>query len=192
MGGVPVGAPTGHTVDMTRAATDAIVDENDPTTWVQKPERVTNPFAALTKIHHLAPRFIGSLPPTPPPVDDEVWVDRHLRPAERALWVQLSNQDRRHSIAVARRFVEVRPHATRAEIAGAVLHDVGKIECGLGPFGRVVATLVGPRTPRFASYHDHEDIGARLVADADADPVTVQLVAGEGPAFGDLHRCDHA
>jgi hypothetical protein len=114
----------------------------------------------VTKAWHLAARFATSLPPTPPSVDDEVWVDEHLLAGERSLWVQLSNQDRRHSAAVARRFVHVRPDATRAEIAGAILHDVGKIECGLGTFGRVVATLVGPRTRAFAAYHDHEAIGA--------------------------------
>ena len=168
------------------------VDDNDPSTWVQKPERITNPLMAATKLHHLIPRFIGSLPPTPPSVDDEVWVDRHLLSGERALWIQLSNQDRRHSVAVARRFVDVRPHATRAEIAGAILHDVGKIDCGLGPFGRVIATLVGARTARFASYHDHEELGAAMVAAAGSDPATVQLVAGDGPVYGDLHRCDHA
>ena len=79
------------------------VDENDPSTWVQKPERITNPWMALTKLHHLVPRFIGSLPKTPPSVDDEVWVDRHLLAGERALWIKLSNQDRRHCVALARR-----------------------------------------------------------------------------------------
>ena len=169
-----------------------VVDESDPSTWAQKPERITNPLMAATKLHHLVPRFIGSLPPTPPPVTDEVWVDTHLLPGERSLWVQLSNQDRRHSVAVARRFVGVRPRATRAEIAGAILHDVGKVDCGLGPFGRVVATLVGARTPRFASYHDHEDLGAEMLSAAGSDAATVQLVSGVGPAFGDLHQCDHA
>lgn len=168
------------------------VDATDPSTWVQKPERITNPLRAVTKLHHLAPRFIGSLPPTPPDVADEVWVDQQLLPGERALWVQLSNQDRRHSITVARRFVNVRPQATRAEIAGAILHDVGKVDSQLGPVGRVVATLVGARTPRFASYHDHEDLGAEMLSAAGSDAATVQLVAGEGPAFGDLHQCDHA
>ena len=57
-----------------------------------------------------------------------------------------------------------RPAADRAEVAGALLHDVGKVEAGLGTFGRVVATVVGPRTERFRTYHDHEAIGARLAA----------------------------
>ncbi len=145
-----------------------------------------------TKVWHLAARFVTSLPPTPPSVDDEVWVDEHLLAGERTLWVQLSNQDRRHSAAVARRFVAARPVATRAEVAGAILHDVGKIECGLGTFGRVVATLVGPRTASFAAYHDHEDIGAAMAAAVGSDPATVELIAQRGPAFADLNASDHA
>lgn len=150
--------------------------------------RLLNPVA----FWHLAARFVTSLPPTPPPIEDELWVDDHLLPGERALWTQLSNQDRRHSALVGRRFAEVRPSATRAEIAGAILHDVGKIECRLGTLTRVVATVVGPRTKRFAAYHDHEAIGARMTADVGSDPATVELIAGHGPAFDALEDSDHA
>ena len=146
----------------------------------------------LVSMWHLAARFVTSLPPTPPSVVDEVWVDRHVLAGERELWVQLSNQDRRHSAAVARRFVVARPEATRAEIAGAILHDVGKIECGLGTFGRVVATLVGPRTAAFRAYHDHEEIGAELARRAGSEPATVELIAQRGPAFAALDASDDA
>jgi hypothetical protein len=88
--------------------------------------------------------------------------------------------------------VAARPEATRAEVAGAVLHDVGKIECGLGTFGRVAATLVGSRTPSFAAYHDHEAIGSELARAAGSDPVTVELIAQRGPAFAALDASDHA
>jgi hypothetical protein len=148
-----------------------------------------NPF---TKLWHLTARFVTSLPSTPPSVEDEVWVDEHLLAGERDLWVQLSNQDRRHSAAVARRFVECRPGATRAEIAGAILHDVGKIECGLGTFGRVAATLIGPRTRSFRAYHDHEKIGAAMAQRVGSELTTVELIAQRGPAFGALDDSDHA
>ena len=151
-----------------------------------------NPVNPAVKMWHLAARFATSLPPTPPPIVDEVWVDEHLLPGERSLWVRLSNQDRRHSAAVARRFVRQRPQATRAEIAGAILHDVGKIECGLGTFGRVAATLVGPRTTAFAAYHDHEAIGAAMAQAAGSEPATVALIAQRGPAFAALRASDHA
>jgi hypothetical protein len=147
----------------------------------------------ITKAWHLTARFVTSLPPTPPSVADELWVDDHLSARERALWVQLSNQDRRHSASVARRFVEVRPEATRAEIAGAILHDVGKIDCGLGTFGRVLATLVGDRGPAsFRAYHDHEEIGAEMARRAGSDDATIALIAQRGPAFDALEASDHA
>jgi putative nucleotidyltransferase with HDIG domain len=146
----------------------------------------------LVTLWHLTARFVTSLPPTPPSVDDEVWVDRHLSDGERSLWVQLSNQDRRHSVTVARRFVIERPSATRAEIAGAILHDVGKTACGLGTFGRVLATLAGPRTASFRAYHDHEEIGAEMARRVGSDPATVDLIAQRGPAFDALEACDHA
>jgi len=141
---------------------------------------------------HLVARFFTSLSTAPPAQADEAWVAEVLTPPEQALWVQLSNQDRRHSALVARRFAARRPAATRPELAGAILHDVGKIECGLGTFGRVAATLIGPHGRRFRAYHDHEEIGARLAAHAGSDPATVELIAGRGPAFDDLVACDHA
>lgn len=153
---------------------------------------MSRPLHVLTKPHHLALRFFGSLSAAPPRVGDEVWAEDHLLPAEITLWRRMPNQDRRHSIKVARRFVGLRPGATRAEIAGALLHDVGKIECGLGTWGRVVATVVGGRTERFRTYHDHERIGAELTSIAGSDPVTVDLVAERGPAYDLLQRCDRA
>ena len=147
----------------------------------------------IRKVWHLTARFVTSLPPTPPSIADELWVDDHLSVGERSLWVRLSNQDRRHSALVARRFVEVRPEATRAEIAGAILHDVGKIDCGLGTFGRVLATLVGDRGPAsFRAYHDHEEIGAEMARRAGSDEATVALIAQRGPAFDALEASDHA
>ena len=140
---------------------------------------------------HLVARFFTSLSNRPPSVAAELWAEQHLSTAERRLWVRMSNQDRRHSVGVAQRFVEVRPGATGAEIAGALLHDVGKIACGLGTFRRVVATLVGPRTSNFRAYHHHEKIGAELAAGAGSDPATVELIAGCGPAFDDLEHVDH-
>jgi hypothetical protein len=110
--------------------------------------------------------------------------------SEWALWVQMGVADRRHAVLVARRFVDRRPAATRAEMAGVLLHDIGKIDAGLGTLARVVATVVGPRTDRFQRYHDHERIGAGLLEAAGSDPVTVALVAGAGDAFADLRAAD--
>jgi len=139
---------------------------------------------------HLSRRFFTSLSSSPPSVEDERWVADHLLSAERVLWERMGNADRRHSVTVARRFVELRPEATRAEIAGAILHDVGKTESDLGTLGRVTATVVGPRGRRFARYHDHESIGARLAEAAASEPATVELIGGHGPAIDALRRCD--
>jgi len=146
----------------------------------------------ITQPHHLAARFFGSLSSRPPEPEDEEWAQSQLLPGERELWQRMSNQDRRHSATVARRFEAARPQATRAEIAGALLHDVGKIECGLGTWGRVAATLVGRRGRAFTLYHDHEQIGADLAVAAGSDPATVDLIAERGPAFATMHACDRA
>jgi hypothetical protein len=139
---------------------------------------------------HLGRRFVTSLSPAAPDPDDEAWATGWLDPGERELWSALSNADRRHAIEVTRRFVRRRPEATRPEMAGALLHDVGKVEADLGTFGRVVATIVGPRGRRLRLYHDHEAIGARMAEAAGADPVTVALIERHGPAAPALHDAD--
>ena len=141
-------------------------------------------------IPHLARRFATSLSRQPPSQDDEAWAEGWLLPSEVELWRRMPNADRRHAVVVARRFLDRRPAADRAEVAGALLHDVGKVEAALGTFGRVLATIVGPRTERFRTYHDHEAIGARLAAESGSDAVTVALIEGRGRAAGDLRMAD--
>jgi hypothetical protein len=139
---------------------------------------------------HLLRRWVLALPTAPPPPADEAWVDQWLLPGERALWTRLVNHDRRHAIAVARRFRAARPGAPRDEMAAALLHDVGKLQSGLGVHGRVVATVVGPRGERFRSYHDHEAVGAALLAEVGSSDSTIAMVRGEGPAAAALRRAD--
>lgn len=144
----------------------------------------------MNRIGHLARRFKGSLSRQPPADADEAWARSLLDAAEAELWSRMTPADRRHSIEVAGRFASFRPAATRDELAGALLHDVGKVESGLGTWGRVAATVVGPRTRRFRTYHDHERIGAEWLAACGSDPSTVELVLGLGPAAADLRRAD--
>jgi hypothetical protein len=139
---------------------------------------------------HLAKRYVRSLSKAPPSAEDEAWAMTWMTAAEAHLWSRMPVQDRRHSIEVARRFQELRPEATREEMAGALLHDVGKLQSGLRTSGRVLATIVGPRTDRFREYHDHEAIGADLAAAANAAPETVALIRGDGPAAADLAAAD--
>jgi hypothetical protein len=156
------------------------------------PSRHTEAMKPLHSLWHLVARFFTSLSSAPPSAENLQWAEARLRPAELAIWKQQSNQDRRHSAIVARRFCELRVDVTPAEVAGALLHDVGKIECGLGTFGRVAGTIVGSHGSRFKAYHNHEAIGANMAKAAGADPATIELIAGEGPAFDDLCSCDHA
>ncbi|MAL81311.1 MAG: hypothetical protein CL412_02445, partial [Acidimicrobiaceae bacterium] len=65
-------------------------------------------------------------------------------------------------------------------LAGVFLHDVGKSVAGLSIPLRIVATLVGPRTKRFTSYHDHERIGAQLLREAGSSSLTIETALGNG------------
>lgn len=133
---------------------------------------------ALAKVGHLVRRFFTSLSGKPPPPGDAAWAIAQLMPGEAALWQRMPAQDRRHSILVARRFQLDVTEPARDETAAALLHDVGKIECELGTFGRVIATIVGPRTRRFRLYHDHERIGVELARDAESSAITLALLDG--------------
>jgi hypothetical protein len=151
---------------------------------------VSRPIHLLRSPHHLIARFFWSLSAKPPTPDDDAWAESHLLPGEVALWRRMPGMDRNHSIKVTRRFVAARPTASRAEIAGALLHDVGKIESGLGVWGRAAATVLGGRTKRFRAYLDHERVGSELAEQAGSEPVTVELIAERGPAFETLQEVD--
>jgi hypothetical protein len=139
---------------------------------------------------HLARRLASSLSHRPPSTDDEAWARTWLTDEEAVLWAEMPNADRRHAVEVGRRFQARRTDADRAEMSGSLLHDVGKGQSGLGTWGRVLATIVGPRTRRFRQYHDHEQIGANMAAQVGADPATVALIRGDGPAAADLRAAD--
>jgi hypothetical protein len=141
---------------------------------------------------HLARRFFTSLSCAAPPASDEEWAESWLTPAEVGFWRRLPNHDRRHCVQVGRNFVARRPDATRPEVAGALLHDIGKVDVGLSIPGRVTARLIGGRTARLRRYLDHERIGAELLAAHGSDPVTVDLVAERGDAWPDLKAADNS
>jgi hypothetical protein len=140
---------------------------------------------------HLVRRFVGSLRPGGPPAADESWARSALLPGEAELWRRMSGADRRHAVGVARRTeAELGGAATRPVLAAALLHDVGKVEAGIGPVRRALATVAGmavgrgaverwsarPRgvRRRFGRYLTHDAIGAALLADAGSDEVTVR------------------
>ncbi len=120
------------------------------------------------RLIHLGRRFVGSLRRGAP--DEEAWALAQLHDGERALWTRMSDADRRHAVGVAQ--------AVPVELApAALLHDVGKIDSGLGTFARVGATLLGSVTRswpgRVGRYLRHDEIGADLLAAAGSDPLTV-------------------
>lgn len=147
-------------------------------------------------LRHLAGRFFGSLSPAGPSPQDEGWVRDQLLAGERDLWRRMSGPDRRHAVAVARETVRLLDDGGeppgREVVASALLHDVGKIESGLGPFARAAVTLaaiafarsrlIRPVAPTGAAgrwrerarlYLTHDSVGGELLRRAGADPVTV-------------------
>ena len=138
----------------------------------------------MSKISHLAKRFVLSLVPSQVQEIERQWVHSVLTSSEFDLWNKMMAQDRQHSVLVGRRFVKNRPTSSNEEIAGALLHDVGKSAAHLSTLARVVATLVGPRTSRFRQYHDHEAIGAAMLRSIGSDEITIAMV--EGSCTGDL------
>lgn len=101
----------------------------------------------MDRAAHLVRRFAGSLRPGPPRRSEAEWAEARLIPSEVELWRRLSNADRRHSVRVARRVERLlagsEAHGDDRWLAAAMLHDVGKLDAGLGAFGRVGATLAG-------------------------------------------------
>src|SRR3954453_22338752 len=165
------------------------VHQGQPGPTVRRLSRRAPASARPMNHTHLIRRLIGSLSGREPSSDDVAWVESQLLTPELELWRRLPVADRRHSIDVARRF-ESMGEWTREEMAGALLHDVGKLESDLGTWARVAATVVGPRTKRFRLYYDHESIGADMLTAAGSAPATIYLLLGIGRAVPALREAD--
>jgi HD domain len=141
------------------------------------------------RLGHLAKRFFASLWPVGPSRANEEWVQSILTDDELRLWRRMNRADRRHAIGVARNVERQLGHeATKAVLAAALLHDVGKVSAGLGIYGRVVATLAGAAagrsmagawtegkgfTRKVGLYLLHASLGADMLTMAGSDPLTV-------------------
>src|SRR5579863_6133694 len=150
---------------------------------------------------HLAGRFFGALSPAGPPPGDEAWALGALLEGEQVLWRRMSGPDRRHAVGVARDAVRLLgpDEQPREVVAAALLHDVGKVESGLGTFSRVGVTVAAiavgrdrllgwAGTPPDASagtgrrrsssrarvglYLTHDRVGARLLEAAGSQDLT--------------------
>jgi len=125
---------------------------------------------------HLVRRFFTSLSNRPPASNDIAWVNEQLLTSEFELWCRMKPHDQRHSIEVARRFIELHLTFSRDEVAAALLHDIGKVHSELGVMGRVIATIVGPKGEKFRRYHEHELIGLNLCRNAGSSAETLRLL----------------
>lgn len=128
-------------------------------------------------IVHLVARFREMGRPVTSETQDTAFATAALTPDELELWIRMDPRDRRHAVAVTRRFVAGCPTAVREEVAGALLHDVGKSQVSMGRLARSVATVLAV-TPTMRRYRDHERIGAEMLRAIGAHPRTVELVAG--------------
>lgn len=119
-------------------------------------------------------------------------VEAVLLPVELRLFAAMSRADQSHALMVLRRFDLIAPGSGIEARRAALLHDVGKSVSGLGTFGRVLASLVGPRTRRFADYYAHESIGAEILERGGSHAVTVDLLrnVGDATTLEALRRAD--
>lgn len=167
----------------------------------------SRPAARRPVAGHLVRRFASSLSPRPLAAADARWAEEQLLPGEVDLWRRTGRADRRHVVAVARRVhASLGEEAGRPVLAAALLHDVGKLEAGLGTYGRVIATLsvaVAGRdtaaawaqsrgfTRRVGLYARHEELGAELLEVVGSDPLTVALVREQSLPPGERTVADH-
>jgi hypothetical protein len=143
---------------------------------------------SLDHLGHLTSRFLGSVRAKPLPPADVVWVRSVLTAKEFAVWERLGRPDRAESVAVGRDAQRRIGVADGPWIAAALLHDVGKVEAGLGSLRRSLATVVAgfvghDRARRWRArpgwrgrigrYIAHDDLGAALLTGAGARPQAV-------------------
>lgn len=147
----------------------------------------------IRRVAHLVRRWRGSLDRSPIPDHDIDLARRVLLPQEWELWSTMAIADRRHSIAVARRFSALARDADDAAIAAALLHDVGKVASSLSTFERVLATLIAPiaKPRRWNEYYRHEAIGIDMCRSLPSRPRTMAVLTDpDDPLHEVLRRAD--
>lgn len=95
-------------------------------------------------------------------------------PAEEAAFFGQSSADQRHGYGAARHVHSRRPERLDL-VRAALLHDIGKRHCGLGPISRSLATIAirldAPLPPRWRLYRDHGLLSAAELIGA--EPVVI-------------------
>lgn len=127
---------------------------------------------------HLARRFFQSIVDRGPDPAEEAWLLGLLTGAEAELYRQMNVADRSHALRSARSPAL----ADDAQRVAAALHDVGKIQAGLGTWARVGATLMATAQPRglrgrWADYQDHPRLGSEMLREAGSATLTVVWAA---------------
>lgn len=133
-----------------------------------------SPAGGVEALIHLARRFFQSILDQGPDAAEEDWLMGLLSEREATLYAQMSPVDRSHALRSAR----CPALADDAQRVAAALHDVGKIQAGLGTWARVGATVAGVVLPgvlrgRWADYRDHPRLGAAMLRDAGSAELTV-------------------
>jgi hypothetical protein len=143
---------------------------------------------SVTRIRHLSRRAVASFRERQPGADDLDAARRVLSDAEWRLFSAMTPTDQTHSLEVARRVRETWPGGgtpQRDALAAALLHDVGKIDAGLGTAGRIVATLAGPLVPdrmaprlgRIGRHLAYPATGRELLMEAGSDETVAAWAA---------------
>jgi len=140
---------------------------------------------------HLLRRTAEQTGQRPPSSDDAAWAESWLTSAEASIFHRMSNADRRHSIAVARR-VACHDSSDAVTVAAALLHDAGKAVDDLPVWERIGATCLGGRRARWRRYLDHERIGISLLHEVGARPEVVAILRGTDPRHHIVMAADDA
>ena len=154
--------------------------------------------------YHLVRRFFGFFAARPLSPREQSEISALLSGAEADLFWNQAMQDQRHSLDVARRVLSARP-GDRPAARAALLHDVGKLEVGLGAIQRSLATILDgfgiPLRGAYATYRQHGHVGAGHLRRIDADELVVsfaELHPGPAPPGADAEQwqalldADHA